>query len=406
VYKPAERVWYPAMQMTVPSPVQPQPGGAEGTGSDKNFRFPPYSRPANSSLPNFFTDIKLTYHPEGIIYDQYNRDFKTTDRIVDSWQRLWMGTNGLGPLQGDLYNWRLESIPQSLPYILPRDILLWHTQIWIGGLRTGRGIGGITLWDTENDHWQYYEAQLIPQLYKDDVSAIDGNNQFVVFATSDGVAIFDQQKDKWITLNTMAGLEGDRVKDVLVIGDTAYVGSEFGFNWIDLNSTHVYESKRTVLDHVAVNQVAYKDSLIWAATQYGLYSIDIENDRIVNHPTHAAISDYDLTAIEAVADEIWMANKNGIFYWNQRTDEWRSFSNFDASYMIRDIAYTDECLWFATNKGVLKYDRPRNYWRIYTENDGLICSDTYHIDPQDDYLWITTSEGISQFRWWRKNRID
>jgi ligand-binding sensor domain-containing protein len=297
-------------------------------------------------------------------------------------------------------------LPQSLPVISPRDIFLWADQTWIGGINIGKGVAGITRWNAADNSWNYFEAQYISQLYKDDVVAIAGNENYIVFATIDGVAIFIPQKNKWLSLNSQAGLEGDRVNDVLVSGDTVYVASEFGFNWINLNSLKVYESSQTTLDQVRINQLTYKDSLIWAATRFGLYSIDINQDEIINHPSQAAMVDYDLTAIEAVADEIWMANKNGVAYWDQRRDEWHSFSNLDLLFSVRDISYTDNCIWFATDKGLLKYDRARNYWRMFTEKDGLISQDTYHIDPQDEYLWIATSKGITRFRWWSEERID
>jgi len=405
-YKPAERYWYPAEQNKMPPRIFPSAVELEGMDQDKNYRFPPYYRPGNSALPNFFTEIYLTYQPGGTLYDRYNRDFKLTDRIVDSWQRLWIGSNGMGPLKADLYNLNLESWPQSLPFISPRDIFLRADQVWIGGLNNGTGIAGITLWNTSDNSWQYFEAQYINALYKDDVVAIDGDKTHIVFATIDGVVIYTPNKNKWLTLNSQAGLEGDRVNDVLVIGDTVYVASEFGFNWINLNSPRVHESSQTTLDHVRISQLTYKDSLIWAATRSGLFSIDINQDIIKNQPTQAAMIDHNLTAIEAVADEIWMAGQGGIAYWNQRQDEWHSFTNLDLQFMVRDIAATDNCIWFATDKGLLKYDHRRDYWRMFTEKDGLISQDTYHLDPQDEYLWIATSKGITRFRWWSEERID
>jgi ligand-binding sensor domain-containing protein len=405
-YKPAEKFWRPAQQNTIPPRIEPDAVELEGIEPGKDYRFPPYFRPDNSFLPNFFTDIYLTYHLDGTIYDHHNREFKINDRLVDSWQRLWIGSNGMGPLKADLYTWRLESMPQSLPFISPRDIFLRADQIWIGGINNDKSIGGITLWTTNDNRWQYFEAQYLPQLYKDDVVAIDGNKDYIVFGTLDGVAIFIPAKNRWLTLNSQAGLESDQVHDVLVHGDTVYVASEFGFNWINLNSMKVYESRQTILDHVRINQLTYKDSLIWAAARLGLYSIDVRQDLIIYHPSHAAMVDYNLTAIETIADEIWMANQNGIAYWDQRRDEWHSFPNLDMQLLVRDIAHTNDYVWFATDKGLLKYDRPRNYWRIFTEKDGLLSTDTYHIDPREEYLWITTAKGITRFRWWSEDRID
>jgi len=149
VYKPAEKYWQPSSRYYLPSGKIPtQDDFKNYSRNEKNsFRYPPYYRPANSELPDFFTDVNLIYHPGGILYDQYNREFRFTDRIVDSWQRLWVGTNGFGPMMGELDNIRLKSMPQSIPDISPRDIYIDHNQIWIGGFRKGTAIGGITRWD-------------------------------------------------------------------------------------------------------------------------------------------------------------------------------------------------------------------------------------------------------------------
>ncbi len=83
LYNPAERYWHPADFSKLPPRISPAAVELEGMDQDKNFRYPPYYRPANSALPNFFTEIYLTYQPGGTLYDRYNRDFNFTDRIVD-----------------------------------------------------------------------------------------------------------------------------------------------------------------------------------------------------------------------------------------------------------------------------------------------------------------------------------
>jgi hypothetical protein len=406
VYNPAERFWKPTDRTSLPPHHEPSESELEGINPDKEYRFPPYFRPPNSYLPDFYTGVNLIYNPGGIIYNRNNLEFKFTDRIVDSWQRLWIGSNGMGPLKADLYNQRLESIMSSIPYISTRDVFIQNDLMWIGGLNLDMEIEGICSWNRNDNTWQYFEARYIPQLYKDDVFAIDGNDRYLVFATIDGVAVFEIKKNKWITLNTQANLEGDRVSDVLVVGDTAYVATEFGFNWIDLNSLKVYDSRETVLDHVMIYQLAYKDNLVWAATRLGLYSIDVTQDKIVFYPSRAASVDYNLTAIEVAGDELWMANKNGIAWWDQKKDEWHSYPDLELKPYVRDIAFTKNCIWFATDLGVLKFDRARNYFRLFTEKDGLISRDTYHIDPENEFLWISTITGITRFRWFSEDRID
>jgi hypothetical protein len=405
VYKPAERYWQPSYINEMPRRREPNEMDLQGLNRS-DYRFPPLYRPSNEDLPDFFTDITLTYQLGGILFDQYNREFRLLDRIVDSWQRIWFGTDGMGPIMADMYSFRLESKVQSIPSISPRDVFIDDDIMWIGGLNQGLSVGGITRWDRKSHEWHYFEAPFISQLYKDDVFAISGNRKYILFATIHGLAIYNRDREVWKTLSTQHGMEGDRLFDVLVRGDTAYVGTEFGFNWIDLRSMKVYESTNTTLDHVKIRQLAWDDTLIWAATRHGLYSIDIEDDIINFHASRAASIDYDLSAIEIVDHEIWIANYYGIAHWNRKTGQWRSFPGLDFKADIRDIAVTKNVLWFATSEGLLKYDQKREYWRLFTEKDGLLSNDIFHIDPEDDRLWISTELGICSFRWKRQGRID
>ena len=412
VYKTAERFWRPSSRRSMPIPRQPQiPVNSVLTPKD-DFRFPPFSRPPNNQLPDFFTDIRLTYRLDGSLLDEYNRKYMLTDRVTDSWQRVWIGTDGFGPLMADLFHVWLESKAQSIPYIAPRDIALGEDEMWIAGIRNSSEIAGITFWDQRKDEWYYYEAPFIPQLYKDDVFVISADDRFALFGTIHGLAVFDRQKEIWKTLSTQHGLEGNRVFDIQIDENWAYVGTEFGFNWIDLKSMKVYELSETTLDNVQISQIAVDGDIIWAATRFGLYSIDIESDEIKFYATRAGITDYDLNAVELIGDQLWIAGDGGIAYRDTKKDEWRSFPDLvlQRSYSfkpeIRDIAATRKAVWFATDEGLLKYDIERDYWRIFTEEDGLIDDDIYHIDPQGKYLWVSTEGGITRFQWKRKGRID
>jgi hypothetical protein len=251
VYRRAQNFWRPAS--TMPSPKKPDEREIAGIKKQKDFRFPAYFRPANDYLPPFFTDRTFLYHIDGTILDRYNREFKFTDRISDMWQRLWIGTNGFGPLMADLFSYNLTSKQQSIPNISPRDIHINGDYVWIGGVRKSDLIVGITCWDRMKDSWQYYEAQYIPWLNKDDVFTIDGNDKYILFATIDGLAVYDYHKDKWKVLTINDGLEGEKVYDVFIKDDYAFIGTESGFNWLNLSSLQLYESRNTILDNIEIN---------------------------------------------------------------------------------------------------------------------------------------------------------
>ncbi len=193
VYKPAEGFWRVASLVTMPLSKRADSIKINNDKQKKkdDFRFPLYFRPSNSMLPDFFTDRFWVYHFDGTLFDRYNREFKLTDRIVDSWNRLWTGTNGAGPMRGEFDFIRLESMPYSIPDISPRDCFLDENDIWVGGIRNSTGVAGISRLNRKSKSWQYYEAAFISHLYKDDVVALCGNSHAVIFATNLGCSVYD-----------------------------------------------------------------------------------------------------------------------------------------------------------------------------------------------------------------------
>jgi len=406
VFKTAEKFWRPSMDRTMP-PRQQNTAHDWYDSQQNRYRFPPLYRPANSELPDFFTPFSLMYHLGGYVYDRENRQFYFTDRIVDSWRRLWIGTDGLGPMMAEIDRIYLNSMRYSIPAISPRDIYIEDQDLWIGGLRIDNSPAGIGHWDRDRDEWQYYEAPYLPQLYSDDVLSINGTASYIVFATMHGISLLDKKKKTWKSFDTRVGLEGDMVLDILPSGHRIYIATQYGLNWLNLSSMEIEEPYQSDLNNVTINRLAGDGEFVWAVTRNGLYQINPQTDELTFIASRAAISDYDLRAIDINGSEIWLANRQGITYWDREKDEWHSFPALILQADIRDISHTGKnTIWFATSAGLLKYDRKQEHWRMYTTEDGLLSNDTYRLDPEGKKLWITSKEGITAFRWQRTGRLD
>jgi ligand-binding sensor domain-containing protein len=406
VLKYGENYWQKHSNNKMPQKRQPQLSEISDLQKGKDFRFPPFFRPGNDFFPNFFTERSIMYIPPDQILDSENREYNFTDRMIDEWQRLWLGTNGFGPMQADMTTFSLSSQLQGIPNISTRDIYLDENNVWIGGFPNSKGIAGITLWDSYNDNWQYFEAQFYSGIARDDILAIDGNKRFIVFATIYGVVVFDKNKSKWKTYSQLEGLEGDMVNDVLVEKNTAYVATEHGFNWFDLKSKRVEGFTGSAIDNVEINQLTVFQDTLYLATQHGLYSVDIKDMNVKFQASRAAIPDFNLTAIAANDTEIWFANDYGISYINKPKKSWFSFADLSIKPEIRDIDFTNEAVWFATSKGLMKYDREMNDWRLFTTADGLIDNNVYHIDIENDNLWLSTEKGFTIFNYNKPGRLD
>ena len=402
----AENYWQKHTSNEMPEKRQPQISEIADLRKGKDFRFPPFFRPGNDFFPNFFTERPVMFLPPNQILDSENREYKFTDRMVDEWQRLWLGTNGFGIMMADMWTISLYSYIQSIPNISVRDIYMDEDNIWIGGIPSLKGFAGITLWDRDEDSWQYFEAQFNTGIYRDDVLAIDGNKRFVVFATIYGLVVFDKKKSKWKTYTQLEGLEGDRVNDVLIEKNEAFVATENGLNWIDLKSKRVEGLTGSAIDNVEINQLTVFRDTLYLATLHGLYSVDIKEKNVKFHASKAAIPDFNLKAINTYKNEVWFANDYGIAYVDKSKNSWFSFADLSIKPEFRDIAFTDSTVWFATNKGLMKYDREMNNWRLFTTSDGLIDNNVYHIDVENDNLWLSTEKGFTIFNYSSPGRLD
>jgi len=391
---------------SMPQKRQPQLSDIADLRKGKDFRFPPFFRPGNDFFPGFFTERSIMYIPPNQILDNENREYNFTDRVVDEWQRLWLGTNGFGPMMADMSTFSLYSYHQSIPNISVRDIHFDEDNVWIGGIPKPDGVSGITLWDDYNNKWQYFEAPFYTGIARDDVLSIDGNKHFVVFGTIYGVVVFDKNKSKWKTYTQLDGLEGDRVNDVLIQKNIAYIATENGINWVDMKYKRVEGISGTQIDNIEINQLAVYNDTLYMATRLGLYGADLKEMNVNLYASGASIPDFNLTAIEANEKEIWLANNNGVAFIDKEINSWFAFSDLSIKPKFRDIAFTDSTVWFATNKGLMKYDREMNNWRIFTTSDGLIDNNVYHIDVENDNLWLSTEKGFTIFNYNRPGRLD
>lgn len=372
----------------------------------KNLHFPPYSRPSNEILPLFFMHGSYDFQRPDIISDPHFREFKLTDRLTDDYQRVWFGTSGLGPAVADLFSHGLEVVPQSMANISLRDVEFTENQLWVGGIGKNSGIAGISAWDFEEDKWVLYEAPLIIGLYNDNVNVIRNASRYVLFGTESGVTLFDKFKARWKSLGINDGLNDEFIRDIKVYKNTAFIASDYGLNSLNLENLRIANVHGDVLNRSVVNQMDLSRDTLWIAARYGLYSLNVESGELEHHPSSAAMPDYNPHAVEKAGNRVWLAGEYGIYYLDISRMQWKSFPHLSFKSNFRDILSTKDAVWFATANGLLKYSFNTNYWRLFTTEDGLASNDLYNLDLDENYLWVSTSAGITKFLFNSKDRID
>lgn len=157
----------------------------------------------------------------------------------------------------------------------------------------------------------------------------------------------------------------------------------------------------------------YEDSkgLIWIGTRRGLDVYDKNKDKFTHYKEDglpgSLVDDY-ITAIYEDSDGVmWFGGglEGGLFKFDREKETFKPYTVDDknpksiSSNAVRSIIEDDEgYLWLGTRYGLNKFDKNKEEFIYYTEEDGLSNNFIYGIlNDEEDNLWISTNKGISNF---------
>ncbi|RQV99949.1 hypothetical protein EH220_00830 [bacterium] len=110
----------------------------------------------------------------------------------------------------------------------------------------------------------------------------------------------------------------------------------------------------------------------------------------------------DIRTILVTEDAIWMGGANngdglGISRADRSYKSWSFIENRDSQRIrtteVNEIAEWQNLLWFATEDGLLSYDK-KNKWGLYVVQDNLYHNRVTALEPVGDELWIGTEDGL------------
>lgn len=372
-----------------------------------DISFPVYSRPDINQWPNMIIQIGYTFMLDGTIYNDDNEEYKVTDKIVDSWNRLWFGTTGTGIGKADLGSQNIDFIKRSVTTTNIKDVFVSGDDIWFGGEGYYKyDTRGISCWDYNYDKWAYYRSGINYNIPSDNVYVIEGDKRYVFFGTGEGLLIYDLQYQTWKSLRTVFPMKQYRITDLNIMGGNLYIANTNGVFQYNIKGKNAVQIAKSYINQTKVNSLASSDSLLYIATNFGLfeYNADIEATTWVE--IKAAISGNFIDALAVREEQLWVSADDGLAVYNISTKNWKSFPalSYSLKTKINHINFTDNYVWFATNGGLLRYSPKNEYWYLYTKDDGLVSNNVNRIDVDGDYLWLSTDDGVTLFAWNKDGR--
>lgn len=367
----------------------------------------------SKNLPHFFMSDGYLFNSEGYIDDLRLRVWPITCNLFDKWNNAWIGTWGLGTLQGNLATLRLELEPQGLFDPDVTTIARDKDGLWIGGLSTSDTESGITHCDRDFRSVMFYEPKYITGFNSGDVNEIAVDGDQVWIATQHGLSHYNKARNIWHTYFEVDHLTSNVIYDVAISDASIWAATGSGISRIEKatigsDSIKVEWIGWNDLKHSEVYDVHIQDHLVWFGCEWGLYVYNTSQKKggFFSGPDGAISAR--VTAVSAYGDEVWFGTKDQVEAFNIKLNAWlpSPARRYQTQQPVHCILATEAAVWVGTDDGVLKYNRKRGYWRLFTTQDGLLDNKVYAIMLDGDYIWFGTAQGVTRFYWNDPNRID
>ena len=276
---------------------------------------------------------------------------------------LWIGTaEGLWEYNIDEQKARLYTEAQGLADDHINTILSWGGgNIWIGTR------GGISAYDGSKDAFRDVEGSSAVLPSSNIVTmSYDDRSQRIWIGTPGGLSSFDTQTHRWMDLNSVdeGDFSGRNIRSISVGEDCLWVGTASGLAEYHKHDDSWREYKafmtREPLREDSVSNIEFDGHYVWFSN--------------------------------------WSDSRNGaIVRFDRRTNTWQWFGretilkNIEAKSMtqIRRVVVDDNAVWFATDYGILRYDKADDTWEHFTTEDGLADNDINYIACGDSVVWAS-----------------
>ncbi|MGE5693602.1 MAG: hypothetical protein ACM3YF_07475 [Candidatus Zixiibacteriota bacterium] len=346
-------------------------------------------------------DFGLRYTGDGQVSDNNFRRFRFTDWADDGFNNLWIGSWGLGPFLADGRTGNLERLPYGLLTSRVSSFLIGPDEIWFGCLRKGADGGGLVLWNSKDDQWNYFEAGLVTNFPPDDIHAIAGNKNFIFLGTEEGILRYERKTGYFRPTGRRGGLRGEAVTCLLTTEAGLFAGTRFGVFAVDPKSDSVWNLTTPALSGAVINDLKMAGGYLWAATNRGLYRLAAGDKSWKRFSDPDQITPSTIRTLAASGDYLWAGGIRGLARINVTNDSvegWRAPAG-EANLDVYALGANGKYVWAAVRSGVYQFDFANREWEFLSELDGLASNEIYQIQADGDYVWFATDAGVSRFFW-------
>lgn len=142
---------------------------------------------------------------------------------------------------------------------------------------------------------------------------------------------------------------------------------------------------------------------IWVGTSNGVFQIDRESKKILQHMNANAPDNLVRSVIKDKKGQIWVGSfGRGIFLYasnGKRLKEFNTYLNFPSNTINQIFEDSKGCIWAATGEGLVQIENSSPWkYKVYQRNEGLANTFIWAIEEDENQnIWFSTNQGISCF---------
>jgi len=330
---------------------------------------------------------------------------------------LWIGTAG-----GGVFRLSLDRIPpfeklenivaaDKLPNPIVTSIAVDEPILWIGTQE------GLFAYDTSAKQGRTYTKD--DGLASNFINTIlqDGNTLWI--GTIEGLTKYDRANNLFQTFTTRDGLPNNNIRMLALKDDMLWIGTPKGLALCRVNSEYeapsiksasFSEKGNSFYDNI--RSIGVMGNTLWLATAAGVLEFAPSTDIWQEHRAEAKRMPFieaGVSNIEFDGKDVWLSNWASSFSgcvarFDRISKSWLRYTARDILHLKQDaetqsissvnkIIPRPDYVWFATDYGVLKYDKGQDTWRHYTTAEGLIDNNIRYLFSGGDTVWVGGSGG-------------
>ncbi|MEW6102918.1 MAG: PEGA domain-containing protein, partial [bacterium] len=272
------------------------------------------------------------------------------------------------------------------------DIVLDGDIIW---LATN---GGLIEYNKTGNLYNLYTT--INGLCGNDLTSIakDGNELWIA-SRENGVSRYNKLNKKFTNYTSNDGLNNNNVRSVLVDNGYIWFGTWEGASRYDQwnNVWKTYYPGQTQPGNY-INAIAKDGNFLWFATYDGAFRLNLDNEEITHYSTEDGLAHSYVLSIGIDGNYIWFGHPDGsASMYDKANNFWRVYttSGYQQGNEVLDISALGNSVWFATQKGASKYDKPSDTWQTFV--DGLASLKNTSCAIDENNVWLGGEDGLSKY---------